>query len=174
MTTGGPFARHMGLYTRGKRSAGHCRRPEQPVRDAGNIAIEFVVLALVVMVPMAYVSITVSQLVHAVHQTASVAREAAAAFSAAQDADPWDAARTTSQAVSEAYGAEPAHLSIRCEGSEPCPSPGSTISIQATRDVRLPGLPATGGEGLGTVRVAAEYGIVVDRFRAADSASGSR
>lgn len=174
MTTCRPLARPMELCRWGKRLGGYCRRTEAPVRDAGNVAVEFVILALVVMVPMAYVSITVSQLVHAVHQTASVAREAAAAFSAAQDADPWHAARTTSRAVSEAYGAEPAHLSIRCEGSETCPSPGSIVSVQVTRDVRLPGLPATGGEGVGTVRVAAEYGIVVDRFRAADSTSGPR
>jgi len=140
-----------------------------PARDdAGNAILEFVFLAVLLMVSLVYVLITVFLVQAGAYAASSAARESGRVFATADSADV---------AAERAYAA--ARIVMRDSGltldrddvritcsSEPCLAPGSTVTVVITQRIELPLVPKVLGRAPGSVRVSSEHVEVVDRYRA--------
>lgn len=139
-------------------------------RDAGNAIVEFVYLAVLLMVPLVYVLLTVFAVQAAAFAVSSAAREAGRAFVTSSDVDR---ARTRSLAAARLVMADsnlalaPEQLAISCSPS-PCGlEPGSRVNVVLTYRVALPLLPRfLADRARASVRVSSRHLEVVDRFRA--------
>ncbi|GAB2547578.1 hypothetical protein [Brachybacterium huguangmaarense] len=135
--------------------------------ERGNAIVEFVVLAVVLLLPCLYLVLTLGGVQSAVFAADVLARDAARIH--ATEPDPARAgARTRELAaqVLEDYGldADPDDVvTITCSAS-PCASPGADVRAQVTIPVQVPGLgPVLGGAG--AVHVGAAHDARVDRYR---------
>lgn len=138
--------------------------------DDGNAIVEFVYLAVLLMVPLVYVLLTVFRVQGASYAVSSAAREAGRVFAtsdAVDDAGPraMTAARIVMRDSNLAFA--PEDMEITCS-STPCLEPGSQVNVVIAYDVSLPLLPRIfDGQAPATVRVSSRHLEVVDRFRAA-------
>lgn len=136
--------------------------------DIGNAIVEFVYLALLLMVPLVYVLLTVFRVQGAAYAVSGAAREAGRVFvSAAPGQDAGARAFTAASLVMTDTGlALRRHqLEITCSAT-PCLTPGATVDIAVDYDVPLPFLPHfLAGEAPASVRVESRHLEVVDRFR---------
>ncbi len=138
--------------------------------DSGSAVVEFLGVALVLLVPLVYLILTLGQIQGAIFAAEGAAREAGRAV---VRADAWPEGVARAQAsVSLAFsdqgiavdGADALRLS--CE-ADPCLTPGAWIVVEVGATVGLPGVPeAVRGVIPAEVPVAAEYVAVVDEFRA--------
>ncbi|MFC0674577.1 hypothetical protein [Brachybacterium hainanense] len=134
--------------------------------EEGSAIVEFVVLALALLLPSLYLVLTLGSVQGAVFAADAIARDAARIH--ASDADPRAAARLSDQRahlVLEDFGI-PARgvLEISCT-ADPCASPGGTVTAHVDVPVQVPGLGPLLGEG-GIVTVRGEHAVPVDRYRA--------
>lgn len=135
--------------------------------EQGNALVEFVVLAVVLLLPCLYLVLTLASVQSAVFAADVLARDAARIY--ATEPDP-DRAGTRvamlAASVLEDYhlDADPARLvRITCSAS-PCTSPGEDVRADVTIPVSVPGLgPVLGGGG--PVRVGAHHVARVDEYR---------
>lgn len=141
----------------------------RPRGDGGNAIVEFVYLAVLLMVPLVYVLLTVFQVQRAAYAASSAAREAGRVFATAQDEGVGEErARVAAGIVLRDSGLtlEADDLRIRCSSS-PCLAPGSRVEVVVSHRVTLPLLPEVFGErGPASVTVSSEHLEVVDRYRA--------
>jgi Flp pilus assembly protein TadG len=133
--------------------------------DEGNALVEFVYLAVLLMIPLVYLMITVFMVQRAAFGTTEAARQAGRAYARAD---------TTAQA--QARGTAAAGLAMRDQGvSAPpgtrfvcvgtCLAPGSRVRVTVTSFVRLPVLGRVFGDSQrGGIRVQATHTEYVDRF----------
>lgn len=133
--------------------------------DQGSAVIEFVVLAILVMVPMALGAVTVSHVHGASFGTVSAAREATRAFVTSDSATQ---ARSRAQSAANLamadHGFPSPVISVEClEGA--CLSPGSRVRIEVIHRVQLPLVPSSDGGTMGSFPVSAVHESVVDTFR---------
>jgi Flp pilus assembly protein TadG len=139
-----------------------------PLADGGNAIVEFVYLAVLMMVPLVYVLLTVFQVQRAAYAASSAAREAGRVFATAEDVDSaHERAQTATSIVLRDSGLmmRSGDLRITCS-SDPCLEPGSRVVVVVTHDVSLPLLPHfLNDEAPATVKVASEHLEVVDRYR---------
>lgn len=137
--------------------------------DCGNAIVEFVYLAILLMVPLVYVLLTVFQVQRAAFAASSAAREAGRVFVTSTDeAVAEDRANTSAGIVLRDSGLAlaPGDLRITCSSS-PCLEPGSRVEVVVTHRVTLPLLPDVFGDGgPASVMVSSEHLEVVDRYRA--------
>lgn len=137
--------------------------------DRGNAIVEFVYLAILLMVPLVYVLLTVFQVQRAAFAASSAAREAGRVFATSTDeAVAEDRAATSARIVLRDSGLTlaPGDLRITCSSS-PCLEPGSRVEVVVTHRVTLPLLPDVFGDrGPASVTVSSEHLEVVDRYRA--------
>lgn len=134
---------------RPRRSPGACpRRSRGPERDpeAGSAVVEYLGVALLLLLPLIYVVVAISRI-----QAASFAAEGAAR----------EAGRIVAQADSESAAAGPAAsaverafadqgfdvdgteaLAVTC-AADPCHTPGARIDVEVATVVALPLLPAS-------------------------------
>ncbi|EWS80827.1 hypothetical protein [Brachybacterium phenoliresistens] len=135
----------------------------------GNALIEFVVLAVALLIPTLYLVLTLGSVQAAVFAADVIARDAARIH--ATETDPVAASGRSSahaRMVLEDFGLEPGDVvEIRCT-EDPCATPGGTVTASVRIPVPIPGLgPVLGGAG--PVAVSSEHIAPVDRYRAPGS-----
>lgn len=136
-------------------------------RDDGAAMVEFTFLAVLLLVPLAYIVIAAFTLQKAAFAVTAATREAGRAFVTAETAGEADGrARVAAdmamrdQGLSLSGGA----LQISCAGE--CLVPGNTVRVELDYAVALPLVPrALGGRPLAAIRVHGSHAEVVDRWR---------
>lgn len=140
-----------------------------PIRDRndqGTAILEFVVLAVVLMVPIAYAVVVVVQLQAATFGSVTAAREAARAYVTADSTAQGAARARTAAAMAMADQGLPApSLKIQCLGGT-CLSPGSRVRVEVSSRVEVPFVPTGADSVSGTIPVSAVHESVVDTYRA--------
>ena len=143
-------------------------RQRLPDGDDGNAIIEFVYLAILLMVPLVYVLLTVFTVQRAAYAASSAAREAGRVFATSDSPeDAYERAFAAASIVMADSGLELSRqqLQIDCES---CLEPGSTVPVVIEYDVGLPLLPRfLDGSAPASVEVTSHHLEVVDRFREA-------
>lgn len=117
--------------------------------EGGTAVIEFVWLAVLLLVPLIYLVLCLARLQAGSYAVTQAARESARAFVTAKD-DP--SARARSQAAADIAFADQGFtgggsLSVTCSSS-PCLSPGESVTTQAAVSVPLPLVPAFLGDSV--------------------------
>lgn len=133
----------------------------RPRGDDGNAILEFVTIAVVLMVPLVYVMLTVFTLQRAAFAASAAAREAGRAYvTAPSSGTALERAQTAADlALSDQIPGSPhADLDVDTETL----TPGESITVTVTYRVRL---PLSGG--LATIPVTAKHVATVDRYRTA-------
>lgn len=140
--------------------------------EAGNAVLEFVVLAVLLLVPLVYVILAVLRVQGAAYGIAEAAREAGRAFvSADTSSDAYGQACTAATiAMRNQTGGDfdcASQLRITCTGA--CSStltPGDTIRVEIDMPVSLPMLPSSVFGNRGAISLQSAHDEVVDEFRA--------
>ena len=143
-------------------------RARLPDDDGGNAIIEFVYLAVLLMVPLVYVLLTVFKVQGAAYAVSSAAREAGRVYATSESTDDaYDRAFAAASIVMADSGLELSRSELRID-CEDCLEPGSTVPVVIEYDVSLPLLPRfLDGSAPASVEVTSHHLEVVDRFRAA-------
>jgi hypothetical protein len=137
--------------------------------DDGNAIVEFVYLAVLLMVPLVYVLLAVFRVQGAAYAVSSATREAGRVFVTSPSGE--GAARRAYLAASivmadAGLALRPRDLQLRCSARR-CLTPGQTVDVSIGYDVALPFVPAfLTGSGHAVVHVSGQHLEVVDRFRA--------
>lgn len=132
--------------------------------ERGEAIVEFVMVAVLVLVPLAYAGTAVMAVQAAGTASAHAVREAGRAFAlAAHPGEGIERARAAARlALADQGFAMPGEaLEVRCSA---CLSPGSSAEIALRWDVPLPFLPAWLGSRA-SVPVTAEHVVGIDRYR---------
>jgi len=141
-----------------------------PAPDDGNAIVEFVYLAVLLMVPLVYVLLTVFKVQGAAYAVSSAAREAGRVYATSDVIDEGGpralvAARLVMRDSNLTLPGR--DLRISCS-SDPCLAPGSRVNVVIEYDVSLPFLPRLfAGRTLAAVQVTSRHLEVVDRYREA-------
>jgi hypothetical protein len=141
--------------------------PRDAGGDDGNAIIEFVYLAILLMIPLAYLLITVFRVQGATYAVSSATREAGRVYVTSGSGDADARAATAAAIVMADSGLEldASRLSIRCS-ARPCLTPGANVEIAIGYDVALPFLPRfLDGAIPANIHVVGRHLEVVDRFR---------
>lgn len=136
--------------------------------DRGSAIIEFLVVGVLILVPIAYIVMSVMRVQAAAFASTQAAREAGRAFVTADSpAQGQRHALVAARIAFEDQGFEmPATaLSIDCAGA-PCLAPGSTVHVQIAWTVDLPWIPSdlAGGRSV-SVPIEAIHEVPVDVYR---------
>lgn len=122
--------------------------PAERLADEGGTAvIEFVWLAILLLVPLIYLVLCLARLQAGSYAVTQAARESARAFVTAED-DP--AASARAQAASDiafedqGFGGD-GSLTVACS-ADPCLTPGGSVTTEASVEVPLPLVPALLGD----------------------------
>ncbi|MEE1622172.1 hypothetical protein ACQ7DA_13460 [Zafaria sp. J156] len=131
--------------------------------EQGSAVIEFVFLGVVLLVPLAYLIITASQVQAASYAAVGAADHAAKVFVGAPDeatarARAQDAAARGASAMG--LPASSATLSYSCSG--PCLEPGTTVTVEVEVAIELPLLPPGVNAGIGSASATATHRV--ERF----------
>ena len=136
--------------------------------DEGSAIVEFVWLAVLLMVPLVYVLLTVFAVQRTSYGLAAATREGGRAFVTAPSGD---AASARAQAAADlvlrdnGVAASGADLDITCS-ADPCLTPGALVRVRLERSVPLPLVPSfLRGHLPDAVSVSGEHVEVVDRYR---------
>jgi Flp pilus assembly protein TadG len=138
-----------------------------PAGDDGNAIVEFVYLAVLLMVPLTYLLLTVFRVQGATYAVSSATREAGRVFvtSAPSDADARAASAASVVMADSGLELDASQLRIRCS-ARPCDTPGANVDVVIGYDVELPFLPRFLDRVLpSSVHVEGRHLEVVDRFR---------
>ncbi|MDJ0321518.1 hypothetical protein [Pseudarthrobacter sp. PS3-L1] len=127
--------------------------------------MEFLFLALLLMVPLVYFIITVSQVQNGSFAVVGAADQAAKVYSAAE----YDAAGDAEVAVATTladYGYRPvdAQMEISCAPSD-CRAAGSAVTVTVRLRIALPFVPFSGAQGITATNVSAASTQMMGRFR---------
>ncbi len=140
--------------------------------DSGNAVLEFLFLAVLLMVPLVYLLLTVFTVQRAAYAVSSASREAGRVFVAADSAALGRARAEQATAIvlrDSGLTVQPGGLDLICS-AQPCLTPGATVTVLLTYAVDLPLAPPlltdTVSTGAATIPVAGRHVEVVDRFRA--------
>jgi len=149
---------------------GTLRRGVATVRAAGergSAVVEFVFLAVLLMVPLFYLVMTLSRIQAGAYAASTAAREAGRAFvTATEPAAAKDRAAAAARIAFEDQGfdADAARLTIACDGT-PCLRAEGRVEMATTVTVPLPLVPSFARDVLPLeVPVTASHVVVVDRF----------
>jgi len=136
-----------------------------PTSDRGSAIVEFVVLAVVLMVPVAYAVVVVSHLHAATFGAITAAREAARAYVTADTTAQGSARARAAAALAMAdQGMPPPVVTIECLNGS-CLSPGSRVRVQVESRVVVPFMPVGVHSVRGTIPVIAVQEDTVDSYR---------
>lgn len=139
-------------------------------RDDGSAVVEFVSLGVLLLVPVLYLVVTLGRVQAGAFAAEGAAREAARAFTAADDEA--SGAAHARAAVGLAFAdqgfrdVDPGRaLTVDCEAS-PCLQAEARVRVRVRHEVVLPGVPRFVDAVVPTrVPVQADAVSVVDRFR---------
>lgn len=137
----------------------------RPAGDDGSAMVEFVYLAVLLMVPLVYLLVTVFQVQSAAFGATEAARQAGRAFATAETAGQGEARAGAAAAL--AMGDQ--GLALR-EGALTVAAPqgltpGARVTVVVRHDVTLPVLGGLFGKVQPTIPVRVTHVEVVDRFR---------
>ena len=114
--------------------------PSAEPADAGSAVIEFIFASIILLIPVIYLMLTLSQLQAASYATTSAAISASRI--AARDANPSEArARAVAKMHFADFGLEDSAPSITYSCAGPCGHAGSLVTARVETRVSLPGLP---------------------------------
>ncbi|WP_424936710.1 MULTISPECIES: hypothetical protein [Bacteria] len=136
--------------------------------EAGSASLEFVLAGVILLVPLAYLVLTLGAVQDHLLGVQSAARSTARVVSIAVAPDEAErrAALTIAAAVAE-YGLDEASVEteVRCiPASLVCPAPGALVVVTVSARVALPAVPAVLGlERLGAIPVSASAAYRVPR-----------
>lgn len=133
--------------------------------------VEFVYLAILLMVPLVYVLLSVFRVQAAAYSVSSAAREAGRVFVTAPSVEDGKArAHVAARLVMGDNSLELGRrdLRITCE-SDPCLQPGDTVTVSVDHDAPLPWLPGFFGSLAPSVHVSSTHVQLVDRYRSVGS-----
>lgn len=137
--------------------------------DDGSASVEFVLFGIALLIPLAYLMVSVFAVQSAAYGVSAASREAGRAFvHAPAGASPEQLAYTAAWVSLQDYGIElaPSALLISCSTS-PCLTPGASVDVRIDLEVALPFLPAVFGDAPASVAVEGRHTEIVDRFRPA-------
>ena len=149
------------------RRLGGNKAAQQP--DAGTAIIEFCFLAVLLLIPLAYVVLTVFRLQSAAYGVSSAAREAGRIFVTSDPDTAGARALSAAEVAMTDHGQVLARESVRITCSEPgdCLRPEGTVRVAVQHRVALPLVPDFFDAVVPTsVTVSAEHLEYVDRVRA--------
>jgi hypothetical protein len=137
--------------------------------DAGSAVVEFLGVALLLMVPLVYLVLTLGKVQGAVFASEGAAREAGRLV---VRADTFEQGVARARAAVELAFADQGFdvsgadaLDVLCE-RDPCLTPGSQIVIEVSAAIGLPGVPGfVQGAVPAQVPISAQFVAVVDEFR---------
>jgi len=147
---------------------------DRDVDDGGNAIIEFIFVAVLVLVPLVYVVVAVAVVQRSELATTSAARDVGRAVASSDDAPgAADRARAALQISLSSHGLSVSDVALRyvdpgssCEGGasvEPALTPGAIFAVCVIRHQRLPAVPTVlSGKGITTI---GRYVVHVDEFR---------
>lgn len=133
--------------------------------ERGSAVVEFVGLAVLIIMPMSYLVLAMSHIYSATIATHHAARESARAFSSADSVEIADrAARAAARLAFADHGLllPDGALMLTCTGG--CLQPGSTIEATVAWPVVLPWMPDILRAPL-SVDVSARQVLVIDAYR---------
>lgn len=135
--------------------------------EAGSAVVEFVVLAVLMLVPLVYLVMTMARLQAGAYAVSQASREAGRAFVTAPS--PEGAAGRAEAAARIAFldhrFEDAGRIRVSCDGS-PCLRPDGRVEVTATVRVPLPLVPAFVGDTVPlAIPVTASHLATVDRFR---------
>ncbi len=136
--------------------------------DGGAAMIEFIVLAVTLAVPLAYLLLAVFDVQRAAYGASSATREAGRVFVRAPSTATAEARARAAAAVAladQGLSLSDGELEISCSAS-PCLTPGATVRISFRTEVSLPLVPNFGGDGLAAMPISATHTQVVDKYSA--------
>jgi Flp pilus assembly protein TadG len=143
------------------------RQPDGHHHERGSAVVEFTFLALLLMVPLVYFIITVSQIQGGSFAVVGAADQAAKVYIAQPDAATAQAAAEQAVAVALAdfgHPAEGARVRTSCNPAD-CQAAGSAVTVTVSLTVPLPFLPFSNDFRLSASEVEASSTQLVGRFR---------
>lgn len=147
------------------------RRPRPRRRDdSGSAIVEFLGLAVLLLLPLVYVLLTVFSVQRAAYAVSSASREAARVFVAAEDSATGEARAAAAVEIvlrDSGLSAGPGSMEVSCS-ARPCLTPGATVTVVLLHEVALPLSPPFLAQAVpASVSVTGQHVEVVDRFREA-------
>jgi hypothetical protein len=145
------------------------RRPRATGPEAGSAVVEFVVLAVLLMIPLIYLVMALARVQAGAFAVSMAAREAGRAY---VTADATDAAEPRARAAArlafedQGFAEQQTRLVLACDG-DPCLRPDGRVRVTASVTVPLPLVPSFAREVVPLeVPLGASHVAVADRFRA--------
>lgn len=143
--------------------------PDDGHGERGAAMVEFTFLAVLLLVPLAYVVVGAFTVQKAAFAVTAATREAGRAFVTADSAATADARAHAAGALAmrdQGLSLPDGALKITC-GDPECLLPGNAVTVELDYAVALPLVPhALGGRPLAAIRVHGHHVEVVDQFRA--------
>ncbi len=131
--------------------------------DEGNAVVEFVWLAVLLMVPLMYIMLGVFDVQRASFGVTEAARQAGRTF-ATECARGADVAAARARQSAEMALADQGYAMNRPVTGLSCPAPGASTKVVVTQFVTLPGLGALLPADRGGITVSGEFVAFRDRF----------
>lgn len=140
--------------------------PARP--DDGSATIEFVFLVVALIVPIAYILITVLALQRAAYGATQAAREAARGYVTTPDGgDGETRARAAATLALADQGLDHGAVTITFEcTASPCLTPTAQLTVRVTTTVALPWVPDVLGQPAAAIPVVASHTETVDPYTA--------
>ena len=136
--------------------------------ESGSAIVEFIVVMLLAVLPIAYLVIAVMRVQAATYAASQAVREAGRAFI---QADGVGRARSTARSAAvlafadQGFEMPPGAVSFIC-AQNPCLSPSSTVTVSLNWRVPLPLIPASLSDGTPTsIAIHANQLVTVDTYR---------
>lgn len=137
--------------------------------ESGTAIVEFIWLALILLVPLLYVVLATFETQRAAYAASAAARSASRAFVGAPDqATGYSMARAAVDLAFADQGVTPVRLEvrIRCEPRpRQCLTPGSVVTVEVRSAAPLPLLPGPFGAGAPAISIGAEHRSPYGTFR---------
>ena len=135
-------------------------------RDEGAAMVEFVLLAVVLVVPLCYIVLAVFDLQSAAFGANAATREAARVFVRAPSTAEGERRAEAAAALTLAdhgIDLDSSALLLSCSAT-PCLTPGATVQVSYRSTVRLPFVPVLGSREIASVPISATHTQVVDEY----------
>lgn len=132
--------------------------------DAGSATIEFIWLALILMVPLVYIVVSVFEVQRASFGATAASRSAARAFVLAPDPSvAHERAQRAAAVTLQDHGVDGARVDISCRPA--CHEPGSSVQVRIQVRQPLPLAPTILGEDLAAIDLEASHREPYGRYR---------
>lgn len=136
--------------------------------DRGSAVLEFVVVGVALLIPVAYLALAAAAVQSQVLAGSQAVREAGRAFSTAASVPEARARAATATRLAFAdHGLEPPSGGVRvtCVGG-PCLAPGTSVDVRLEWSVPLPWVPVVTQALAPAVPVSVQHLVPIDDYRA--------